>query len=197
MFCHFKTFCISPIVATRPSSASVEIYWATFSVVVRSLPERFMSLRSFDSLHRLSQYCTVLWVLALFRNSEILIEFEAEGVEGGVMVRVKAKVWRWGWEWGWKHDDLDIYSFSLELTAGSSKLVYFLKFSVLYEILMLVEFTLFEFLLSCYFSKIRKIPKWKDCWKCDYPNYCQILFNGKFSLFWNSDCSECSGTVGH
>ena len=60
------------------------------------------------------------------------------------------------------HDDLSIYSFSLGLTEGSSKLVAFLKFSVLLEILTLVEFTLFEFLLSSYFSKSRKIPEWKD-----------------------------------
>ena len=60
------------------------------------------------------------------------------------------------------HDNLSIYSFGLELTARSSKLVTFLKFSVLREIMMLVEFTLFEFLLNCYFSKIRKIPEWKD-----------------------------------
>ena len=59
------------------------------------------------------------------------------------------------------HDDLSIYSFSLELTAESSKPVSFLKFSVFRKILMLVEFTLFEFLLSCYFAKIRKIPEWK------------------------------------
>ena len=45
----------------------------------------------------------------------------------------------------------------------SFKPVDFLKLSVLREILMLVEFTLFEFLLSCYFSKIRKILEWKDC----------------------------------
>ena len=81
------------------------------------------------------------------------------------------------------HDDLSIYSFSLGLTVGSSMAVGFLKFSVLHEILMLVEFTLFEFLLSYYPSKIRKVPEWKDFRKCNYSNYCQIVFNGKFSLF--------------
>ena len=60
------------------------------------------------------------------------------------------------------HDDLSIYSFSLRLTAGFSKPVAFLKFSVLREILMLLESILFEFLLSWYFSKIRKIPEWQD-----------------------------------
>ena len=60
------------------------------------------------------------------------------------------------------HDDLSIYSFSLNLTAGFSKPVSFLKFSVFREILMLLEFTLFEFLLSWYVSKILKIPEWKD-----------------------------------
>ena len=60
------------------------------------------------------------------------------------------------------HDDLRIYSFRLRLTAGFFKPVSFLKFSVLHEILMLVEFMLFEFLLSWYFSKVRKIPAWKD-----------------------------------
>ena len=60
------------------------------------------------------------------------------------------------------HDDLSIYSFSLRLIAGFSKPVAFLKFSVLREILMLLEFTLFEFLLSWYFSKILNIPEWKD-----------------------------------
>ena len=59
-------------------------------------------------------------------------------------------------------DDLSIYSFSLRLAAGFSKPVAFLKFSVLREILMLLEFTLFEFLLSWYFSKILKFPEWKD-----------------------------------
>ena len=57
------------------------------------------------------------------------------------------------------HDDLSIYSLRLKLTAGFSKPVSFLKFSVLREILMLLEFTLFEFLLSWYFSKILKIPQ--------------------------------------
>ena len=60
------------------------------------------------------------------------------------------------------HDDLSIYGFSLRLTAGFSKPVAFLKFSVLREILMLLESTLFEFLLSWYFSKILKILEWKD-----------------------------------
>ena len=60
------------------------------------------------------------------------------------------------------HDDLNIYGFSSRLIAGFSKPVAFLKFSVLREILMLLESTLFEFLLSCHFSKIRKIPEWKD-----------------------------------
>ena len=60
------------------------------------------------------------------------------------------------------HDDLSVYSFSLGPTTRSLKPVDLLKFSVLHEILMLVEFTLFEFLLSCYFSKSRKIPEWKD-----------------------------------
>ena len=60
------------------------------------------------------------------------------------------------------HHDLSIYSFSLRLTAGFSKPVAFLKFSVLREILMLLESILFEFLLSWYFSKILKIPEWKD-----------------------------------
>ena len=60
------------------------------------------------------------------------------------------------------HDDLSIDSFNLRLTEGFSKPVAFLKFSVLREILMLLEFTLFEFLLSWYFSKILKIPEWKD-----------------------------------
>ena len=57
------------------------------------------------------------------------------------------------------HDDLSIYSFRLRLTSGFSKPVSFLKFSVLREILMLLEFTLFEFLLNWYFSKILKIPE--------------------------------------
>ena len=57
------------------------------------------------------------------------------------------------------HDDLSIYSFRLRLTAGFSKPVSFLKFSVLREILMLLEFTLFEFLLSWRFSKILKIQE--------------------------------------
>ena len=56
-------------------------------------------------------------------------------------------------------DDLSIYSFRLRLIAGFSKPVSFLKFSVLREILMLLEFTLFEFLLSWYFCKILKIPE--------------------------------------
>ena len=60
------------------------------------------------------------------------------------------------------HDDLSIYSFSLRLTAEFSKAVAFVKSSVLHEILILLEFTLFEFLLSWYFSKILKIPEWKD-----------------------------------
>ena len=60
------------------------------------------------------------------------------------------------------HDDLNIYSFSLGLTAGLSKPGAFLKFSVLCETVVLVELALFEFLLSCYFSKIRKISEWKD-----------------------------------
>ena len=60
------------------------------------------------------------------------------------------------------HDNLSVYSFSLGFTAGSSKSVAFLKFSVLREVPMLVEFMLYEFLLSCYFSKVCKIPEWKD-----------------------------------
>ena len=60
------------------------------------------------------------------------------------------------------HDDLSIYTMSFELTAGPSKPAAFLKFSVLGKILTLLEFTLFEFLLSCNFSKILKIPEWKD-----------------------------------
>ena len=81
------------------------------------------------------------------------------------------------------HDDHTIYSFSLKLIAEFSKPVVFLKFSVLCEILILLESTLFEFLLSWCFSKILKIPEWKDCRQCDYSNYCQILFKRKFSLF--------------
>ena len=60
------------------------------------------------------------------------------------------------------HDDFSIYSFKLRLTARFSKPVAFLKFSVLLKILMLLEFTLFEFLLSWYFPKILKIQEWKD-----------------------------------
>ena len=106
-------------------------------------------------------------VLASFRNSGIL-----------------------SWGWGWIHDDLNINSFSLGRTAGSSKPVVFLKFSVLHEILVFVEFTLFELLL---FPKFVRFQNGKTC----ESNYCQIVFNGKFSLFWNSDWSECLATVGH
>ena len=49
------------------------------------------------------------------------------------------------------YDDLSIYGFSLRLAAGFSKPVAFLIFSVLREILILLEFTLFEFLLSLVF----------------------------------------------
>ena len=50
----------------------------------------------------------------------------------------------WGWGWGWMHDNFSIYSFSLGFTPRSSKPLGFLKFWVLFEIVMLVEFTLFE-----------------------------------------------------
>ena len=59
------------------------------------------------------------------------------------------------------HDDLSIYGFSLGLIAGSSKSVNFLKFSVLREALVLVEFILLEFLLSCYFSKFVRFQNGK------------------------------------
>ena len=49
------------------------------------------------------------------------------------------------------HDDLSIYSFRLRRTAEFSKPVSFLKFSVLREILMLLEFTLFEFFAKLVF----------------------------------------------